>query len=118
MSKPNLEYLKKQAKELVKRHARGEPKALAFIRSHHPRWSDASDEAIAKAAFQLSDAQWAIARHHGAASWPALVHELAELPLVVVRGVVVFPGQRLTLDIVARARAPRSTPRSPESRRS
>ena len=49
--------------------------------------------------FQLSDAQWAIARSLGDASWPALVRRLATTPLVPVRGIVVFPGQRVVLHI-------------------
>lgn len=97
MSKPNLEQLKKRAKELVRDHAAGEPEAIAFVREHHPG---------EVAELQLSDAQWAIARSLGAPSWPALVHRLAQVPLVPVRGVVVFPGQRLPLHIGrARSRA-------------
>jgi Lon protease-like protein len=99
MSKPSLEQLKKQAKELVRGHAGRVAKALAFIRAHHPAWTSASDDEIASGAFQLSDAQWAIARSLGDASWPAVVHRLAEVPLVPVRNIVVFPGQRVTLHI-------------------
>jgi len=95
MSKLNLEQLKKRAKELVRDHAAGSPEAIAFIRAHHPH---------ELAELQLSDAQWAIARSLGASSWPALVHQLAQVPLVPVRNIVVFPGQRLALNI-GRARS-------------
>lgn len=47
-SRPNLEYLRKQAKEL-----------LDAARHEHPEW-------------QLADAQFALARGYGFASWPAL----------------------------------------------
>jgi len=93
LPEPDLEQLRKQAKELVAAHAAGDPDALAFIRRHHPSYDGRS---------RLSDAQWAIARCFGDASWPALVHRLesiAWLPLVPIRNLVVFPGQKLTLDV-------------------
>jgi ATP-dependent protease La (Lon)-like substrate-binding protein len=101
MSNLNLEQLRKRAKELVAAVAAGDIEAIAFVRTHHPTWSGG--------AFQLSDAQWAIARSHGEASWPALVHRLEArwLPLVAVRNLVVFPEQQTVLD-VGRARSMRA----------
>ena len=69
--RPNLDQLRRQARELLRAAANGEPAALARIRAVSARVS-------------LSTAQLAVAREHGFASWPALHAEverrLAELP--------------------------------------
>jgi Lon protease-like protein len=100
---PNLEQLRKQAKELVAAVAGRDADAIAFVRRHHPGWrSETSSSERSEERFQLSDAQWAIARYLGDASWPALVQRLARvdhIPLVAIRNLVVFPGQTLTLDV-------------------
>jgi len=70
--KPNLEHLKHQAKDLLAAHAARDPATLQRIREFHPRFREADDAAIGAAAFQLSDAQLAIAREYGFASWPRL----------------------------------------------
>jgi uncharacterized protein YjbI with pentapeptide repeats len=69
--RPNLGQLRRQARELFRAAADGEPAALARIRAFSERVS-------------LSAAQLAVAREYGFASWPALHAEvgrrLAELP--------------------------------------
>ncbi len=66
--KPNLDQLKKQAKELLNAFRAGDAAAVAEVRAHYGSdQSQASDEA-----FQLSDAQLVIARSYGFASWPKL----------------------------------------------
>jgi ankyrin repeat protein len=61
----NLEQLRKQAKELARAARAGEPDAVARLGDLPPR---------------LASAQLVLAREHGYASWPALVHEIAEQP--------------------------------------
>ena len=69
--RPNLDQLRRQARELLRGAADGEPAALIRIRAVSERVS-------------LSAAQLALAREYGCASWPALHAEvqrrLAELP--------------------------------------
>jgi hypothetical protein len=69
--RPNLDQLRRQARELLRAAADGEPSALTRIRAVSQRMS-------------LAAAQLAVARDHGFASWPALHAEvgrrLAELP--------------------------------------
>jgi len=69
--RPNLDQLRRQARELLRAAADGEPAALTRIRAFSQRVS-------------LSAAQLAVAREHGFASWPALHAEverrLAGLP--------------------------------------
>jgi Lon protease-like protein len=106
---PRLERLRKEAKALVNAHRNRDGEALAFIRRHHPKWANADDQAIAAGSFRLSDAQWAIARAFSAPSWPALVASLTpndapRVPLIPIRGIVVFPGHRAEIHI-GRARS-------------
>jgi hypothetical protein len=70
--RPSLEHLKKQAKDLLDAHQRGEAEALGRIRAAVPAFAGMSDEAIARAPFALHDAQSAIAREHGLKSWAEL----------------------------------------------
>lgn len=69
--RPNLDQLRRQARELLRAAADGEPAALTRIRAVAERLS-------------LSAAQLVVAREHGFASWPALHAEverrLAEMP--------------------------------------
>jgi len=71
-TKPNLEHLKSQAKDLLDAHRRGEPGAFTRIRAAVPAFAHMSDEALARAPFALHDAQSAIAREYGVASWAEL----------------------------------------------
>jgi len=70
--RPSLEHLKKQAKDLLDAHHRGDPDAIARIREAVPSFATMSDAAIASAPFALHDAQSAIAREHGKKSWNEL----------------------------------------------
>lgn len=71
-ARPNLEHLKAQAKDLLDAHRRGEPEAFTRIRAAVPAFAHMSDEALARAPFALHDAQSAIAREYGLASWAEL----------------------------------------------
>jgi ankyrin repeat protein len=71
-SRPNLEQLKKQAKDLLKAHQSGDLETLERIQANHPDYSSASKDGIRAAKFSLIDAQSVIAREHGFASWPKL----------------------------------------------
>jgi len=63
-AEPNLEQLKKQAKDLRRRHEAGDADAVAEVRRF---FIPAADEA-----FKLSQAQLALARSYGFDSWPKL----------------------------------------------
>lgn len=69
---PDLGHLKDQAKDLLQARESGDKAALQRIREFHPRFTKAPDAYIASAPFKLSDAQLAIAREYGYASWPRL----------------------------------------------
>ncbi len=75
--RPSLDHLKKQAKDLLDAHQRGEEEALARIRAAVPSFAGMSDEELARAPFALHDAQSAIAREYGLKSWSELRDEVA-----------------------------------------
>jgi hypothetical protein len=71
-SKPSLNHLKYQAKDLLRDHAARDLRAAQRIREFHPRFAGASDSEIFDARLKLSDAQLAIARESGFPSWAKL----------------------------------------------
>ena len=64
--RPNLDQLKHQAKEVLRDLRGGKAEAIAEFAAFHPEKPD-------PAAARLADAQLALARAYGAASWPRLV---------------------------------------------
>ena len=71
----SLEYLKSQAKQLLKADKKGSLDTFQRIRSFFPR-SDATDVEIQSATFGLPDAQLVIAREYGFTSWTRLKEEV------------------------------------------
>jgi ankyrin repeat protein len=70
-SRPSLEQLRHQAKDLLNSLKAADPEAIRRIREAHPRWSDAT-QAQPGARFSLADAQLVLAREYGFATWPKL----------------------------------------------
>jgi hypothetical protein len=75
-SRPNLEQLRNQAKDLLKAHQDGDPQAVERFRGSHPRWSNASESEIRAARLSLSDAQLVIAREYGFSRWVKLKEQV------------------------------------------
>lgn len=75
---PSLEHFKYQAKDLLKGHASGDATIAQRIREFHPQWAKASDAEIFAAQLRLSDAQFAIAREYGFASWARLKRRIEQ----------------------------------------
>lgn len=69
---PNLENLKKQAKQYLRWHRDGYHPVAAEIRAALPRFQHLDDSQILQASFKLSDAQELVARQRGFAGWQAL----------------------------------------------
>jgi ankyrin repeat protein len=72
-NEPNLEQLRRQAKELRDSVRAGEARALALVAEHHPN-GPRDDATLPK--FSLSSAQLVIARRYGFPSWPRLKQHL------------------------------------------
>ena len=64
----NLDHLKKQAKDLIRRYRSREPEALARFRRALPAAAGRTDEEIAALDLRLHDAQSCVARDNGFAS--------------------------------------------------
>jgi hypothetical protein len=64
--RPNLDQLKRQAKELLRDLRAGDAKAVSEFLQFHPEKIDAAEA-------KLADAQLVTARAYGAASWPRIV---------------------------------------------
>ena len=71
---PSLEFLRKRAKDLLRAARRGEIAALSQLR-HVPRLRSLSAEQLRIDA-RLADAQHAVAREQGSASWMKLLAEI------------------------------------------
>jgi len=69
---PNLENLKKLAKQILRWHRERHYPVAAQIREHLPRFLNMPDSQILAASFKLSDAQEIVARQQGFDSWQAL----------------------------------------------
>ncbi len=69
---PNLENLKKQAKQYLRWHRERYYPVAAEIRAGLPRFGQLSDAQILEADFKLADAQELVARQKGFDGWPAL----------------------------------------------
>lgn len=67
-ARPNLEFERKQAKKLLRQLRKGDPDALTRVRAKLKQSAETKPED-----FQLSDAQFTIAREYGFTSWPRLV---------------------------------------------
>jgi hypothetical protein len=68
---PDLENLKKQAKQILRWHREQHYTVAAQIRELLPRFLDVPDSEILAASFNLGDAQQMVARQHGFDSWQA-----------------------------------------------
>jgi catechol 2,3-dioxygenase-like lactoylglutathione lyase family enzyme len=77
---PNLENVKKQAKQILRWHREKHYPVAAQIRELLPRFLGVPDAEVLAANFKLSDAQELVARQHGFDSWQALKVGLSALP--------------------------------------
>ncbi|MBT3342633.1 MAG: ankyrin repeat domain-containing protein [Gemmatimonadetes bacterium] len=73
---PNLEHLRKQAKDLQRDHQTGRAEALRRVRESLPKLVGAAIADIAVAVISRTDAQLVIAREYGFGSWPLLVQAI------------------------------------------
>jgi len=78
-ARPNLDHLRRQAKVLLAGLNDGDPAAAKTFITHLPEAKGLKPAAVRKAGFRLADAQSALARKSGFASWPALSRHVEQL---------------------------------------
>ncbi len=78
--RPDLEQLKRQAKELLRSARSGDAEARARFRAL-PSLASLTDDELARRSLALHDAQSVIAREHGFPSWKALHEHVEECTL-------------------------------------
>lgn len=78
-SRPNLDNLRGQAKTLLARLNDGDRAAIQTFIKHLPEARGFTPAKVRGAGFRLADAQSAIARQTGFASWPALARHVQQL---------------------------------------
>jgi ankyrin repeat protein len=71
-SRPNLDHLKKQAKDLLRLYEAGDPHAFERLRASLPSARDTHDAALTARGLRLHDMQSCVAREYGFPSWDAL----------------------------------------------
>jgi ankyrin repeat protein len=71
-SRPNLDHLKKQAKDLLRLYEAGDPRAFERLRTSLPSARDTHDAALTTRGLRLHDMQSCVAREYGFPSWDAL----------------------------------------------
>jgi uncharacterized protein (TIGR03067 family) len=77
--RPSLDHLRRQAKSLLSSLESGDPEAVSTILNHLPAAMGMSAERVHQTQFRLADAQSAIARKTGFASWPQLTRHVETL---------------------------------------
>jgi len=78
---PNLDNLRKQAKQFLRWHRDRHYPVAAEIRAALPRFRHLSDRQILDAPFRLGDAQEIVARRLGYENWPALKAGVSAMPI-------------------------------------
>ena len=83
---PNLDNLKKQAKQILRWHKDREWTVAEIIRVHLERYRGLSDRQVLERPFKLADAQELVARREGFTSWEALLAGLSEAGAATDKG--------------------------------
>ena len=78
-SRPDLDHLRRQAKSLLASLRDGDDTAARTLIEHLPAAKTKSPAEVREAGYRLADAQSAIARQSGFASWPALARHVSQL---------------------------------------
>lgn len=75
-ARPDLDQLRRQARELLARLRAGDPDAAQAFITHLPQARERSARQVLAAGYRLADALSAVARRSGFASWPALARHV------------------------------------------
>lgn len=102
---PNLENLRKLAKQFLRWHRDGHYPVAAEIRAALPRFRNLSDREILDAPFKLGDAQEMVARRLGYENWPALKAGVSAMPISEVSATPISEKPELSKPILSATEA-------------
>lgn len=102
--RPNLDHLKRQAKQTLRAHKRGDAAVCPLLRHLH-HLSHASDQEILATQLQLHDVQFALAISYGFSSWRTLRDHVVTTPDEIDSGIAFLNPESLadTLNAVTDA---------------
>jgi hypothetical protein len=75
---PSLEYLKNEAKSVLKSHKKEDPSSCEVLRHLH-QFKNQPDEKVLSAEVQLSEVQFALAMKYGFESWNDIKNHIQSL---------------------------------------
>lgn len=78
-ARPNLEYLRSEAKTLLADLRAGKPEAVKAFVAYLPAAKSLKPAAVRAAGFRLADAQSVVARKSGFGNWPGLARHVQQL---------------------------------------
>ena len=102
---PNLDNLRKQAKQFLRWHRDGYHPIAAEIRAALPRFRNLSDREILDAPFKIGDAQEIVARRLGYENWQALKAGVLAMPTPEASAAPVSEGPELSKPILSASAA-------------
>lgn len=105
-ARPNLDHLRRQAKSLLASLAAGDADAVRTFQEFLPGAQRQTATQVRTAGYRLADAQSAIARKSGFASWPRLARHIEQLR--ALEGVWTFESLHVDGQIVPREALSRS----------
>ena len=95
--RPNLEFLKKEARALRKLHRQGYADCCERLRSNDSAFRSQADADILTAKFSINDAQRIIAREYGYSSWATLKRYVESITLPLYNNVADRQGYHKTI---------------------
>jgi len=95
--KPNLAFLKKDAKALRAIHRQGDSACCEQLRNNDSSYKNKSDTEILASRFSINDAQRIVAREYGYASWATLKRYIESIELSLYNNVSDRQGYHRTI---------------------
>ena len=68
-ARPSIEYLRNQAKDLLRAYRSGHPSAITRFRASLSHYSRLTDDDVSRLSLSLGDAQRVVATEYGFQSW-------------------------------------------------
>jgi hypothetical protein len=101
-AQPSIEYLKNEAKNLLKALKQAQPDAIVLFQQHHPRYAKVAAADLKADQLSLQDCQLAIARQYGFESWPKLTAAVSQTALKATLNQAIRDGDQDAIETLVR----------------